>query len=176
MKRTPITFSELKARPFEIFNTGWFILSAGDFAKGEYNGMTISWGSFGTLWGKPFAMVVVRPQRHTLPFLENGESFTLSAFGPEWKDALKVFGSKSGAQGDKFKETGLTAEAAQSVAAPAIAEAELVIECRKTYADWMKPECFIDAKAIADWYPAKDFHKIVFGEVAAVSAVEKYWK
>ena len=31
MKRTPITFSELKARPFEIFNTGWFILSAGDF-------------------------------------------------------------------------------------------------------------------------------------------------
>ena len=63
MKRTPITFSELKARPFEIFNTGWFILSVGDFAKGEYNGMTISWGSFGTLWGKPFAMVVVRPQR-----------------------------------------------------------------------------------------------------------------
>lgn len=42
MKRTPITFSQLKAQPFEIFNTGWFILSAGDFAKGEYNGMTIS--------------------------------------------------------------------------------------------------------------------------------------
>ncbi len=175
MARTQIQYSQLKSNPFDIFGTGWFILSAGDFAKGEYNGMTVSWGSFGTLWGKPFAMAVVRPQRHTLPFLDSGDSFTLSAFGPQYKDALNFFGSKSGAEFDKFKETGLTAEAAQLVSAPSIAEADLVIECRKTYADWMKPECFIDPKNIDSWYPSKDFHKIIFGEVVAVSATEKYY-
>ncbi len=176
MNRTQIPHSELKDNPFELFNTGWFILTAGDFAKGEYNGMTISWGSLGTIWGRPFAMVVVRPQRHTLRFMDSGESFTLSAFGPQYKDALGFFGSKSGAEFDKFKETGLTAEAAQSVSAPSIAEADLVIECRKTYADWMKPECFIDTKNIGAWYPENDFHKIFFGEVVAVSAAEQYRK
>ena len=107
-RRQEIHPSAFKANPFELFNSGWFILTAGNFAQGTFNGMTISWGSAGTIWGKPFAMVVVRPQRHTLPFLEQGDSFTLSAFGAEWKQALSFFGSKSGAKYDKFKETGLT--------------------------------------------------------------------
>lgn len=174
MSRTEIPYSKLKANPFDLFGTGWFILTAGDFAKGSFNGMTISWGSFGTLWGKPFAMIVVRPQRHTLPFMESADSFTLSAFGPQYKAALGFFGSKSGAEYDKFKETGLTPEAALKVSSPAIAEAGLVIECRKTYADWMKPECFLAPENIKAWYPDSDFHKIFFGEVVAVSATEQY--
>lgn len=174
MSRTEIPYSKLKANPFDLFGTGWFILTAGDFAKGSFNGMTISWGSFGTLWGKPFVMIVVRPQRHTLPFMDSSDSFTLSAFGPQYKEALGFFGSKSGAEYDKFKETGLTAEAALKVASPAIAEADLVVECRKTYADRMKPECFLARENIETWYPGNDFHKIFFGEVIAVSAAERY--
>lgn len=173
-RRKEINPSEFKSNPFELFNSGWFILTAGSFAERKFNGMTISWGSAGTIWGKPFAMVVVRPQRHTLPFLEQGDSFTLSAFGADWKQALGFFGSKSGAKYDKFKETGLTPESSRKVAAPSIAEAELVLECRKTYADWLKPECFVDAKAAETWYPDKDFHKMFFGEIVAVSATEKY--
>ncbi len=174
MKRIPIPHTQLTANSFELFNSTWFILCGGDFAKGSFNGMTVSWGSLGTIWGRPFAMVVVRPQRHTLPFLESGDSFTLSAFSPEYKNALNFFGSKSGADFDKFKETGLTPEASQKVSAPSISEADLVIECRKTYTDWMKPECFLREQDIRDWYPAKDFHKIFFGEVVAVSAAEQY--
>lgn len=175
MKRISITPAQLKANPFELFNSGWFILSAGDFSKGAFNGMTISWGSLGTLWGKPFAMVVVRPQRHTLPFLDAGDSFTLSAFSSEYKPALNFFGSKSGADCNKFKETGLTPAPSAQVSAPSIAEADLVIECRKTYADWMKPDCFLRAENISTWYPNRDFHKIIFGEVAALSATEQYF-
>ena len=48
MKRISITPAQLKANPFELFHSGWFILSAGDFSKGAFNGMTISWGSLGT--------------------------------------------------------------------------------------------------------------------------------
>lgn len=174
MNRTEIKPTEFKAPPLELFNSGWFILTAGNFAEGKFNGMTISWGSIGTIWGKPFAMAVVRPQRHTLPFMEQSDSFTLSAFSSEYKQALGFFGSKSGAKYDKFKETGLTPEAALKVSAPSIAEAELVLECRKTYSDWLKPECFIDEKAASTWYPEKDFHKMFFGEIVAVSATEKY--
>ena len=76
---------------------------------------------------------------------------------------------------DKFKETGLTPEPSAQVSAPSIAEADLVIECRKTYADWMKPDCFLRAENISSWYPNRDFHKIFFGEVAALSATEQYF-
>ena len=55
------------------------------------------------------------------------------------------------------------------------ADADLVIECRKTYADWMKPDCFLRAENISSWYPNRDFHKIFFGEVAALSATEQYF-
>ena len=93
----------------------------------------------------------------------------------EYKPALNFFGSKSGADCDKFKETGLTPAPSAQVSAPSIAEADLVIECRKTYADWMKPDCFLRAENISTWYPNRDFHKIIFGEVAALSATEQYF-
>jgi len=173
-KRMELSTKEFAAKPLELFNSGWFILAAGNFAEGKFNGMTISWGSMGTIWGKPFVMAVVRPQRHTLSFMDSGDSFTLSAFHAEYKEALGFFGSKSGAKYDKFKETGLTPEAALKVAAPAIQEAELVIECRKTYADWLKPECFLKPEDASVWYPEKDFHKMFFGEIVAVSGTEKY--
>ena len=32
--------------------------------------MTVSWGSMGMIWNKPFIQVVVRPQRHTFEFME----------------------------------------------------------------------------------------------------------
>ena len=172
--RTIISAADFVAKPLDIFSSGWFILSTGSFASGKFNGMTVSWGAAGTLWGKPFAMVLVRPQRHTLKFINTCDSFTLSAFAPEYRKTLNFFGSKSGAECDKFKETGLTPEASLKVSAPSIKEAELVIECRKTYCDWLKPEHFLDKEAIEKWYPARDFHKFFFGEILAVSGTEKY--
>ncbi|HNZ15113.1 MAG TPA: hypothetical protein PKI51_03825, partial [Anaerolineaceae bacterium] len=48
-------------KPHYLFNNQWFLLSAGDFSKNDFNCMTIGWGSIGTMWNKPYVSVVVRP-------------------------------------------------------------------------------------------------------------------
>ena len=61
MQRGDIHLESLSALPIDLWNRKWFLLSAGDFLSGDYNCMTVSWGGLGTMWNKPFAMVVVRP-------------------------------------------------------------------------------------------------------------------
>ena len=39
----------------------WMLITAGD--RQRSNAMTASWGMVGQMWGKPAALVVVRPQR-----------------------------------------------------------------------------------------------------------------
>jgi flavin reductase (DIM6/NTAB) family NADH-FMN oxidoreductase RutF len=78
-----------------------------------------------------------------------------------------LLGSKSGRDSDKIAESGLTPIAAAKVAAPAFDEAELVIECRKTYWQDMNPAHFIDPD-IEEQYKDRDYHRIYFGEVVAV--------
>ena len=46
-----------------IISKRWLLLTAGEFAPGKFNSMTISWGSVGEIWNRPFFQVVVRPQR-----------------------------------------------------------------------------------------------------------------
>ena len=129
--RQEIVFDDFNANPFHLFNRQWFLLTAGDFASGKFNTMTVSWGYIGFMWGFPSAIVAVRPQRHTLGFIRGCDSFTLTAFGEGYRAALQLCGSKSGRDLDKIAAAGLTPEAAVQVKAPVFREAELVLECRK---------------------------------------------
>jgi flavin reductase (DIM6/NTAB) family NADH-FMN oxidoreductase RutF len=92
--------------------------------------MTVAWGSMGVMWGKPFAQVVVRPVRYTFEFMEQYDSFTLCAFPAEYRQTLLMLGTKSGRDGDKIAESGLTPVVSANVAAPGFAEAELIVELR----------------------------------------------
>ena len=160
---------------FQLFEKGWFLLTAGDFATGKFNTMTVSWGSLGVIWGKPFAMVVVRPQRHTLKFLDSADSFTLTTFPESYKKALSICGSKSGREGDKIKESGLVPTASTEVAAPTFEGAELIIECKKSYAGGqLDPKGFQFPDTAKSIYPGNDFHHVFFGEIAAIRGIEKY--
>lgn len=170
MKRVALPPGEFRSEAFRIWDSGWFLLTAGDFAAGRFNTMTVSWGSFGTLWNRPFAQVVVRPTRHTHGFMEAADSFTLCAFGEQRREALRLLGTKSGRDGDKIAEAGLTPEAALRVAAPVFAEAELAIECRKLYWQDLDPAHFLDPTIEAN-YPRRDYHRVYFGEVVAVAMV-----
>ena len=76
-------------------------------------------------------------------------------------------------QADKIAESGLTPVASTQVAAPTFAEAELVIECQKTYWQDMEPAQFLDP-GIEKVYAAKDYHRIYFGEIVAISGTEAY--
>ncbi len=173
MKREPIPIEELDVRIHHLWDVQWLLLTAGDFAAGSYNTMTVSWGSLGVMWNVPFAQVVVRPGRHTFNFIDRLPTFTLCAFAERYRPALQRLGTKSGRDGDKIAESGLTPQPSSAVAAPGFAEAELVLECRKIYSDDLDPARFLDP-AINRNYPAKDYHRFYFGEIVAVSGTDDY--
>ncbi len=157
---------EMIDKIFELWDKQWLLLTAGDFAK-DYNAMTVAWGSFGVMWGRPFAQVVVRPTRYTFEFMEKYDSFTLCGFAPEYKKTLRLLGTMSGRDGDKIARAGITPVASQKIAAPGFAEADLTIECRKIYWQDFDPQHFLDA-GIEKNYPGKDYHRVYFGEILAM--------
>lgn len=173
MDRKPIDIAQLQVRPHHLFDTQWALLTAGDFTRGDFNTMTIGWGALGTLWSKPFVFVAVRHSRYTYTFMEKYDTFTVTAFPPEHHAALSLLGGRSGRDGDKIAESGLTPQAAQVVAAPVFAEAEIALECRKIYADDLNPAHFLD-RTIDKHYPRKDYHCIYYGEIVHTAATPEY--
>ena len=173
MTRKPISFEDLCVNVHLIWRKQGMLLTSGDFAAGHFNTMTVGWGSLGVMWGRPFVQVVVRPTRYTYGFMEQYESFTLCAFPEACRQALQILGTKSGRDGDKIAEAGLTPIVSTQVSAPGFAEADLVVECRKMYWQDMDPSHFLDP-AIENHYAKKDYHRITFGEVVAINGTEAY--
>lgn len=173
MTRKPIPFYDLQIKCHHLWSKQGLLLISGDFEEGHFNTMTVGWGSLGVMWGKPFAQVVVRPARYTYGFMEQYDTFTLCAFPEAYRQALQLLGTRSGRDGDKIAEAGLTPIASTQVPAPGFAEAELIIECRKMYWQDMDPAHFLDP-AIEKNYPAKDYHRIYFGKVVAIHGTEAY--
>ena len=133
----------------------WMLITAGDHLR--HNAMTASWGGVGVIWGFPVAIAVIRPQRYTFGLVEQSDTLTLSFLPERYREALKYCGSHSGRDEDKLHNAGLAVEFTDNDT-PAIAEARLVLECRKLYADMIKPENNIDRSLIERWYPSADFH------------------
>ncbi len=171
-KEIPIDQFLVKAS--DVWDTGWFLLTCGDFQKKHYNSMTVSWGGFGTMWNLPIAMVVVRPTRYTFEFINQYDSFSLCAFSQEYRKALSLLGSRSGRDGDKIGASGLTPCAAARIASPVFEQAELRIECRKLYWQDFDPRHFLDDR-IQENYASSDYHRMFYGEIVSVAGeVEKY--
>lgn len=168
MAISAISINELKLKSLSIWDDQWFLLTSGSFAEKKFNCMTISWGSLGVMWNKPFFQVVVRPTRYTREFLQAYPDFTVCAFPAQYHKALEILGARSGRDGDKIARAGLTPCAASQVAAPAYVEANLVFECRKMYTEEFRPQAFLDP-AIERNYPRHDYHTIYYGEILAIS-------
>lgn len=167
MAHKEISIKELNVNPVTMFSDGWAILTAG--SENDCNGMTVSWGAIGEIWGKAAMFVFVRPQRYTHDFCEKSDYFTVSCFGGKEREALSFFGSKSGRDYDKFRETGLTAKADGDYVY--CDEAELVFLCKKSAKTILQPENFYDS-AINDCYKANDYHDIYVGEIVKVLVKE----
>lgn len=175
MKLQPLDIADLRLNIFKQFDKRWFVLTSGDFKTGQFNAMTISWGSFGTLWDKPFAQVFVRPTRYTLEFMNKYDSFTLCAIGKKYKSALNLLGTQSGRDGDKIKSSGLTPIPSSRVDSPCYKEAKLIVECRKTYWQDLDASHFL-LPEIEYKYPNKDYHRVFFGEILAIFGSKAYRK
>jgi flavin reductase (DIM6/NTAB) family NADH-FMN oxidoreductase RutF len=173
MTRHPIPIDEFCVCPHHLWNKQSLVLTAGDYAAGRFNAMAVGWGGFGTMWDRPIAMCVVRPQRYTYEFIEKYPTFTLCAFPREYAVAVDLIGTKSGRDMDKIAAAGLTPIAASAVAAPIFAEAELVVECRKIFRTVYEPSQFVDP-SIDRNYLKKDYHRVYFGEILAVAGTEAF--
>jgi flavin reductase (DIM6/NTAB) family NADH-FMN oxidoreductase RutF len=172
-RRQDVPFERLVVPVVHAWDRQWLLLACGDFARGDFNCMTVGWGAFGVMWKKPFALVVVRPTRHTRGYMDGADNFTVCAFPEEHRKKLTYCGSHSGRDEDKVKACGLTPIASRLVASPGFDEAELIVECRKMYADDFDPSRFLDPSIQAN-YPNKDYHRMYFGEIVAVSGTSAY--
>ena len=167
-----IPLDRLEIQPFHLWSARWFLLAAGEYPA-AFNFMTVSWGGLGFLWNKPFALVVVRPTRYTRQFIDDASSYTLSVLPEAYRRALNYAGSHSGREGDKARACGLTPQASRRVGAPSFAEAELVLECRKSYFTDLDPAHFLD-ETIPSHYPARDYHRVYIGEVLAAYGTSEW--
>ena len=172
MQREPIPVNELYLLPFAAWEPGWFVLTAGENRRGAYNSMTVSWGALGVIWHRPLVIVVVRPQRYTREFIDHYDTFSLCAFDEVYRPALNLLGTQSGRDTNKLTECGLTPIALSQIPCPGYAEAQLILECRKTYFDDLEPAHFL-APFIAPQY-ADDYHRMYFGEVLAAMGTPEY--
>jgi flavin reductase (DIM6/NTAB) family NADH-FMN oxidoreductase RutF len=164
MEFTKISPEEINENTFKLIGKDWMLITAGNAES--FNTMTASWGGLGVLWGKKVSFCFVRPGRHTFGFMESGDYYTLSIYGEEYRKQLMFCGRNSGRDVDKVKETGFT-PAFADCGAPYFDEANLVLVCKKIYADDFKPELFID-KSIEKEYPEKDYHRMYIGEIVEV--------
>ncbi len=151
----------------------WALNNGGAFLNAKCDGgantMTIGWATIGDAWGKPVFMAMVRLSRHTHPMVESTDVFTVSIPRQgELADALKLCGTRSGRDTDKFAQAHITAAPAQAVDCPIVAECDLHLECRVVYATDMNGNRM--AEGIARSYKDGDFHTLYFGEIVACYA------
>ncbi len=135
--------------------------------KGEeqVNTMTIAWGHIGVIWGKPMFIAYVRYSRYTYDMLLKAEDYTINVpVEQDLRAALKIAGTESGRDIDKFKKAGLTLQAAKKVKTPIIKDCRLNYECKMMYQQTMEP-ALIDSTVKARYYPNHDTHIMFFGEI-----------
>lgn len=116
--------------PIVKVGSEWMALAAG--REGDMNAMTIGWGTWGVLWGRPVVTVYVSSSRYTYDFMERNDYFTVTGFPAERKPALSYIGSHSGRDSDKLQEAGLTPEFTE-LGNPIFREANLAVECKLLY-------------------------------------------
>ncbi|MCF2679431.1 flavin reductase family protein [Faecalicatena contorta] len=160
-----IAIEDLQLNPFQKISRQWMLITAGD--ELESNTMTASWGGLGIMWGKNVATAYIRPQRYTKEFVDNNDMFTLSFLPEEKREALNICGRVSGRDvEDKWAEAGLHPYYVDGTTA--VEEAEMVLVCKKLYAQEMYPECFIETECDTKWYPQADYHTMYIAEIVKV--------
>ena len=149
----------------KLIGDDWMLITVKDEESGRANAMTASWGALGVLWHKDVCICFVRPQRHTHKLLAHENRFSVAFLPEEYRDALKLCGTKSGRDTDKLAESGLHTLECDGV--PVIAEAQVALICKKLYEDELKEDCFLESEVMAT-YKAKDFHTFYVCEIEEV--------
>lgn len=95
------------------------------------NMLTVAWT--GTICTNPAMLSIsIRPERHSYPIIRNEMQFTLNLTTTAMARAVDWCGVRSGADYNKWKETGLTPVPGVNNTCYYIEESPLAIECRVT--------------------------------------------
>ncbi|MCR4783915.1 MAG: flavin reductase [bacterium] len=150
-------------------------------ADGQFNTMTIGWGTLGVEWLRPIFTVYVRTSRFTYDLLEKNPQFTISVPVGEFdKSILGKAGRLSGRKVDKVKECGLTLEEAEVNGVPGLKELPLTIECRVVYKNLQETKD-ITIDTVGSCYPkgqgagvaCNEYpHVAYYGEIVAAYIIE----
>ena len=159
MPYEPIDIRDIE-NPVKLIADDWALLSAG--TPEDWNTMTVSWGAIGEIWGFDAAFAFVRPQRHTMKYLDANDTFTL-AFGLS-RETLALCGKISGRDCDKIARAGLTPYAQDGAVWPE--GAKLAIVCRKAAKQAIDPAGFIDPRIEGNY--TGDYHHMFVGEIVGV--------
>ena len=150
--------------PIHLFAERHVAIATG---KGDsVNAMTVSHGSIGQLWHRPVISIYISSSRYTHELLMNNEYFTINAFPEECDSALQYLGTHSGRDGNKLSAAGLTLERT-GLGNPTFSEANLVIECRKIYAEPFVRES-LDSTALSMLSNGTGMHTMFAGEIVNV--------
>lgn len=164
-----VQLSELSFNPFTLIGKQWMLLTGGN--KEKFNTMTASWGQLGVLWNKDILTCYIRPNRYTYEFVENGEYFTASFLGEQYRDTLKFCGANSGRDCDKAKEAGITPVELDGCIG--FEEADMVFVCKKLYAGGIKENSFLTKDGLFEkFYGTDPLHKAYIAEITAVYVKE----
>ena len=157
--------TEIEINAVRFIDKDWLVLSAGK--EGDMNLMTISWGGFGELWGRPVFTVYVSTDRYTYQFMEKNDYFTVTHFPESMRSVLSYLGSASGRDEDKVAGAGLTVEFTE-LGNPVYAESDVAIECRKIYSKQFDRDSL--PEDVKDWYEKAGLgiHYMYIGEIVHV--------
>ncbi len=95
----------------------------------DSNLVTVAWT--GTVCTHPaMCYISLRPTRHSYPIIRQNMQFTINLTTEAMARATDWIGVRSGADYNKWKETGLTPAPGVAVECPYVAESPVAIECR----------------------------------------------
>ena len=143
----------------------------------QVNTMTIGWGMLGVQWNKPIFIALVRGCRHTYGMLEQNPEFTVNIpLDSVDKNIIRVCGTKSGRDTDKFQELGLTVETPEVISVPGIRQLPLTLECKVLYQQ-DQDAAAIHSACLQRYYTpgtrnGEDFHTVYIGEITAAYIIE----
>ena len=168
MELHPVDIKTLSPEVFRVFGTQNALLTAGD--KTQLNTMTIGWCQLGRIWNVPACTVYVRPERYTYAFTEQHDYFTVSVLPTDRREVMQLCGTQSGREVDKVAACGLTV-CYGAGDAPFFDEAELVLVCKKLYAQDLSDSSVVDGDPIDRYYgQAGGWHRMYIGQVVEAYA------
>lgn len=138
-----INYQDFESNIFTLFSKNNAVCLFTNHEK--RNGLTIGWGTLGTLWSMPICTVYVKPTRYSFEFAETCETFSILFF--EDRNILKVFGTTSGKDTDKEKILNLHPFEVDNTIA--YTEASMILTFEKLYQNEIKKD-FIKSQEIID--------------------------